>query len=214
MPLIRHIESSHSGPNLQLWKIEEPESFFLDHIGELSHEAREEYSLMHHEKRKLEWLSARWLLMGILTEYSVKINRLVKDSFGKPYLKNTDLHLSISHSYPYVAAIVDQNGPTGVDIENPKEKIINIAPRFMHKDELAYCSNDINKLTLYWCAKETLYKIYGRRQLQFNTQLLIDPFEDKRIVDLRGEIYPDNEDSISYDLHGHIEKDIIMVHKK
>lgn len=214
MPLIRKIEKSSPNVNLQLWKIEEPITYFIENIGDLSAEVREEYHTIHHEKRRLEWLSARWLLMNILKEYNVTIDRLGKDEFGKPYIKDSNLNLSISHAYPYVAVIVDPEESTGIDLEAPKEKIKNISPRFMHPDELACCSRDIYELTLYWCAKETLYKIFGRKRIQFNQQLLIDPIKKDELVDMKGKIIVGPGDIRSYDLHGHVQEDLVMVHKK
>lgn len=194
--------------------MEEPFSFFTEHIGDLSEDVREEFNSIHHEKRKLEWLSARWLLMNILKEYDVTIDRLIKDDYGKPHIKDSDLNLSISHAFPYVAVIVDPKESTGIDLEAPKEKIKKIATRFMHPDEMAHVSMDIYELTLYWCAKETLYKIFGRKSIQFNQQLLLDPIKKNKLVDINGRIIVTGEDTRYYKLHGHVQDDLIMVHKK
>ena len=169
---------------------------------------------MHHEKRRMEWLSSRWLLMNILKEYNLPIDRLEKDEFGKPYISDSKIHLSISHSFPYVAAIVDPHEATGIDIESPKEKIIRISKKFMHPEELQHTRKDVPKLTLYWCAKETLYKIFGRKQISFNTHLLIDPFADGETVDIKGKIIAGADDTRYFDLHGHVQEDLVMVHKK
>ena len=32
-------------------------------------------------------------------------------------------------------------------------------------------------LTLYWCAKESLYKLYGKKNLRFKENLFVEPFE-------------------------------------
>lgn len=214
MPLIRKIEKSSPNVNLQLWKIEESLTFFTEKIGDLSNETTEEYHSIHHEKRRLEWLSSRWLLMNILKEYDVTIDRLVKDEFGKPHIKDADLNLSISHAFPYVAVIVDPAESTGIDLEVPKEKIKRIAPRFLHADELSQCSMDIYELTLYWCAKETLYKIFGRKRIQFNQQLFINPVQVNEMVDMKGKIVAAPGDVQHYNLHGHVQEDLVMVHKK
>lgn len=200
--------------NLQLWKVEEPVDYFYNNIGKLSPAAEAELDSIHHEKRRLEWLSVRWLLMNILKEYDLPIERLDKDEYGKPYLIDSSLHLSISHAFPYVAAIVDPCEPTGVDIEAPKDKILRISKKFMHVDELTSAEEDKFQLTLYWCAKEVLYKIFGRKQLQFRRDLLIDPIENNRTVDIKGRIIVNLEDVRHYQLHGHVQEDLVMVHKK
>ena len=217
MPLIRKIESTSPNMNLQLWKVEEPVDYFYSNIGRLSPAAKEELDSIHHEKRRLEWLSVRWLLMNILKEYDLPIERLDKDEYGKPYLIDSSLHLSISHAFPYVAAIVDTREPTGVDIEAPKEKIIGIAKKFMHPDELSYVKEDVFQLTLYWCAKEALYKIFGRKQVTFRKNLLIDPIgnvEKDDAVDINGKIFVNTNNLWHYRLHGHVQEDLVMVHKK
>ena len=42
----------------------------------------------------------------------------------------------------------------------------------------------IEKLILYWSAKEALYKLYGKGEIAFTTQLLIEPFN----LSLQGEL--------------------------
>jgi hypothetical protein len=32
------------------------------------------------------------------------------------------------------------------------------------------------QLTVYWCAKESLYKLYGKKELAFKENLKIEPF--------------------------------------
>lgn len=200
--------------NLQLWKIEESVSFFEEHIGSLSGEAKEELKAIHHDTRRLEWLSARWLLTNILNEYNVDIERLVKDEFGKPHLQDSPLHISISHAFPYVAAIVDIKEPTGVDIDIPREKVLKIAPRFLHEEEQQFCGEDVKKIMLCWSAKETLYKIFGRRKLAFKEQLRLKPFSIGETVHITGSIFPDEGNPQYCQLHGHVWDDLVMVYKK
>jgi 4'-phosphopantetheinyl transferase len=44
------------------------------------------------------------------------------------------------------------------------------------------------KHCVYWCAKEAMYKLYGKRGLHFNSQLNLDPFELKKSGELQGYI--------------------------
>ena len=33
------------------------------------------------------------------------------------------------------------------------------------------------QLTVFWCAKESLYKLYGKKELAFKENLLVEPFQ-------------------------------------
>jgi phosphopantetheinyl transferase len=99
-----------------------------------------------------------------------------KDSFGKPFLRNSSFHISLSHSYPFVAAQLSVDRAVGIDVEQPKEKLLHIAHRILSPNELQDAGSDIHKHCVYWCAKEALYKIDGKRGLHFSNQLNIEPF--------------------------------------
>jgi len=48
----------------------------------------------------------------------------------------------------------------------------------MNENELAFAgnTNQIAEMTLIWSAKETLYKLYNKKELDFKKHLLIEPF--------------------------------------
>src|SRR5690606_11697443 len=86
--------------------------------------------------KRLEFLAVRVLLKKLLEEWKLDYPGLRKDNFGKPFLRGMDLHISLSHSYPYVAAILHRNSNVGIDLEQPKAKLLRIAPRVLAADEL------------------------------------------------------------------------------
>lgn len=110
------------------------------------------------------------------------------DSFGKPFLKNSTLQVSVSHSYDKVAVITEENGPTGIDIELIRPKIERIAPKFMSDEEMRSLPHTARTemLFIYWCAKEALYKLYGKKELHFRKHLLIEPFHYTRRGKIKG----------------------------
>ena len=81
---------------------------------------------------------------------------ITKDEFGKPFLTGYDLHLSLSHSFPYVAVLVDEEASVGIDLEQPKEKLLRIASRVNHENELLDLGTDIVKHCIYWCERKVL----------------------------------------------------------
>ena len=119
-----------------------------------------------------------------------------KDENGKPHLVNSTLHLSLSHSYPMVACIVHAKRTCGIDIEQPRASLLRLKHKFLNPYEIETCGEDLEKLCLYWSAKETLYKVYGSSPLSFAQQLFISPISDRR---LKGEVILDGM-THAYDL--------------
>lgn len=110
------------------------------------------------------------------------------DDKGKPYLVNDSRHISISHSHDRLAIIVNNNEATGIDIELIRDKVLRIKHKFLKENELKDANDDIEKLLIYWAAKETLYKIYGLKEVDFIEDLLVKPFTKHNLGTIIGEI--------------------------
>jgi 4'-phosphopantetheinyl transferase EntD len=65
---------------------------------------------------------------------------------------------------------------TAIDIELVSHKLLKLASKFLSDEEQEFCQTDLEKLTLLWCAKETLYKIYPGRGLHFRENLFVRAF--------------------------------------
>jgi len=113
---------------------------------------------------------------------------IVKDEYGKPFLQGYNYYVSLSHSFPYVAVLIDKVESVGIDLEQPKQKLLNIAPRVLHAKELADAGTDLLKHCIYWCAKEVMVKVHGKKDLTFAENLLISPFLRENEGDLTGRI--------------------------
>ena len=145
-------------------------------------------------QKRLEWLASRALIKSMLENTGLDYNGLRKDEFGKPFLKKHNHHISLSHSYPYVAAQLDRLQSVGIDLEQPKEKLKPIADRVFSREEVMGAGEDITKLCIYWCAKESLYKLYGKRNLLFTDHLRVMPFVLSEAGSLSGKIqFPGTE---------------------
>jgi 4'-phosphopantetheinyl transferase len=135
-------------------------------------------SHIKNELKQLEWLAARNCVKYICESMGIVFKGIDKDEHGKPLLIGyEELELSITHSYPYVAAIVNLNQRVGIDLEQARPKLLKIAPRFLSENELIATANDIRKICVYWCAKESLFKFYSKGNINFRQQLLIEPFD-------------------------------------
>ncbi len=100
---------------------------------------------------------------------------LVKDDDGKPHLEDSLFFVSISHTVGFSAAIAHPR-PCGIDVQRMVPRIRGMAHRFVGPEEATQLQEPyaLTQLHLIWAAKEAMYKAYGRRQLDFRQQLLVD----------------------------------------
>lgn len=173
MPVIK-LENGE-GYTYAIWHISETEEVLLD-LSELTSIEVKEFSTIRHEEKKKEYLAGRLTVKAILANMNKVFNGIQKDEYGKPHLIRCDHHISLSHSFPYAAAIVHSENTVGIDIERPQPKLKAIAPKFLSQNELAEAADDKKKLCIYWSAKEVLYKIYGRKQMSLCNEIKVDPF--------------------------------------
>ncbi len=126
------------------------------------------------ENRKKEWLAARNLIKLL----SGKLYEVCYDSFGKPYLNNSSAHISLSHTKQYVASILDNDFPCGIDLEIITPRIEKVAHRFLCENEKAFLQSESTLEMLYviWGAKECAYKIYGKGGIEFSTMIEVFQF--------------------------------------
>ena len=167
-----------------IWKITEDETALLQQVSEF--ESIPE-SITHTEKR-LEYIAGRVLAKNLLEAAGKKFEGVTKDVFGKPFFKENTFQLSLSHSFPYVAALTDINKSVGIDLEQIKPKLVKIGPRVLEKTELDDAGSDVTKHCIYWCAKEAMIKIYGKKDLIFSEHLLVNPFKIEKEGSLIGKI--------------------------
>ncbi|MCW5907128.1 MAG: 4'-phosphopantetheinyl transferase superfamily protein [Chitinophagales bacterium] len=179
MPL--HFRKTTPDFDLAVWKITEQESFF-----ESSLRAPEN---IPNPKVRLQWYATRHLV-NVLTG---KPSEILKDEFGKPYLQDNISHISLTHTANFAAAIVSTKYEAGIDLEAVLPRVERIAHKFLREDERNAIRDHerVEKLILYWSAKEALYKLHGRKQLDFTTQLLIAPFDMQTEGALSAEIVAD-----------------------
>jgi 4'-phosphopantetheinyl transferase len=206
MPLLK-IENTSKESGWAIWSIEESEQ----ELSFLSFEQCPEEIIS--PLKRLEWLAGRVLIKTLLERNSLTYSGIHKDEFGKPYLRDLPHHISLSHSYPYVAAQLDMNQSVGIDLEQPKEKLLAIASRVLSEIELEDASIDLRKHCLYWCAKEAMYKIYGKKRLHFSNQLNVAPFELQLAGFLKGTITV-NDQKQNVDLIYQIEPNFVLVYTK
>jgi 4'-phosphopantetheinyl transferase len=189
-----------------LWKIQEEETILKDLV--YPFEIVPEH--VTNITKRLEFLAARVLIRELMLKFQLEFKGLTKDEFGKPFLSGYDFQVSLSHSYPYVAAVIHRTKSVGIDIEQPKQKLLKVAPRVLHAEELLDAGTDLEKHCVYWSAKESLLKIHGRKDLTFAENLLIDPFSKEKEGQLIGRIIVNGIET-TIPLRYYIEKDFVVV---
>lgn len=158
---------TQNSPKIEHFKPDESLQYALLNLDEFAMHFKQE------EKRVIEKAAALYLVKHVLKDDLLEI---FYEESGKPYLKN-GVNISISHSYNYLAVLFSRKGRVGIDIEKVRDKIIMIRRKFLSPQELKHVQNaSLEEHTVYWCAKEALYKVAGINGLIFAEQLLVEPF--------------------------------------
>ncbi|MFN7014668.1 MAG: 4'-phosphopantetheinyl transferase family protein, partial [Bacteroidia bacterium] len=161
-------------------------------------------------KRRLSWLASRYLLKQVLgTDQFVE---LLFDAYGKPYLGNYNMKISLSHTDNYAAAIVSAHHDVGIDVEESLRDIRVIRNKFLSETEIKQLSSPESntELMLYWSAKEVIYKIYGKRKLEFKEDMFIKPFTMGHTGSMKGLLLKNGAVS-QYHLHYLVKPAFLLV---
>jgi len=175
MPLIKEFYPTNNSV-IAIWEQSEPLKILEDIA--LTDIDKTKYATFKIDKRKKEWLSVRHLLKHLLSSNTFQI---VYDKNRKPNLQTSNYNISISHSKHFVAVFLNSNSEVGLDIEEPRSNIISISQKFLSEKELSFLegTNAIEKATLLWSAKESLYKFYSKRSVDFKKNLKVLEFDYK-----------------------------------
>jgi 4'-phosphopantetheinyl transferase EntD len=167
MPLFyQHIIDEDT--RLGIWRIEEPEAFFLEKVP-----VKKEVS---HPYKRLQHLAGRYLLPVLQPDFPLASIEIADTR--KPFLPGEKYHFSISHCGNHAAAIVSSSSRVGVDIEMVTPRMQSIKSKFLHPKELEYLREfeemtqlHLELLCLLWSAKESVYKWHGNGQLDFSEHM-------------------------------------------
>ena len=131
------------------------------------------------EGRRAEWLAVRLLVKELFGDDC----EVAYHPTGRPYLKGSDIHISISHTKGYAAVAYHSTSPIGMDIELISSRVERIASRFTSSEESAYIDScEASEREMYhlinWSGKETLYKLYDTPSLaEFKEVFRIAPYQ-------------------------------------
>lgn len=174
---------------ITLWKIEEDVNFFLNYLC-IKEENLAICSNATHPMKQLEWLASRTCVKYTVELLEHNYQGIEKDEHNNPYLSEIKGFVSLSHTSDYTVVIVSLEEEVGIDIEKISDKLSRVAHRFLSDSEQLDAGNDLFKMCIYWCAKESLYKWYGKKNLSFKENIFIEPFEEKPTT-VNGKIFID-----------------------
>ena len=161
-----------------VWQITETE----DELKELSStpsDEMEEISFIRSESLRKQRLAVRALLN---TMFDDKVYLSHHDN-GKPYIENNPVNISITHTAKYVAVILHEEENVGIDIESLDRDFSVVEKKALSEDEIEDLEDEKRneQLAIYWCAKEAIFKLLSRYNVDFAEQIEIERFR------LRGE---------------------------
>ena len=166
MPLLKKQWS----PLWGIWKIEESWEELLHRL-----ERREAYlpllNRYQSESRKTEWLSVRTLLKELTGSETM----IAYHENGVPYLPDSELHISISHTKGYAALLLSPHKPAGIDIEYCSERVHRVKSRFLSAAEFKLLGAHLSTHTLLvcWSAKETAFKMIEQQTADIQNDIQI-----------------------------------------
>jgi len=155
-----------------LWKITEEEDELLS-LANLSSSDLQSFSNFKAAQRRKEWLATRILYNQLTGEPAV----ISYHPDGRPYLENSTINISISHTKGYAALLLHDHSIPGIDIELDSRSAEKVASRILSPEELESCIENEGysnkKLLIHWCSKEVIFKIVPEHGVSYLKQIHI-----------------------------------------
>ena len=167
MPIHQHKKISDTN-FIGVWKITEDLEQLTSNLKSIG------FDVVNVFETKNELRLKQWLATRLLLHFFIKDALIVYDDLGKPSLNN-GWKISISHSNEYVAIVINKDEDCGVDIEKISSKVGRIKHKYLNDVDLTNVTSE-QDLTIYWGAKEALYKYYGKKEVLFIENLFIENF--------------------------------------
>ncbi|MBD0331518.1 MAG: 4'-phosphopantetheinyl transferase superfamily protein [Chitinophagaceae bacterium] len=208
---------------LGVWKIEEPEEFFLQHVVPQRN--------VRNPHKRLQHLAGRFLLKYLFPDFPTQLV-LIADT-RKPFLDDEAYHFSISHCGNYAAALASKINRVGVDVEILSDKAEKIKNKFLSEEEWPIISREstvsssenqstsphlndtvgeelINLSTLLWSCKEAVFKWYGRGGVDFKEDIIIKSIIAVNIKNFETIVLFKKNDSMYLNLHSAIFDEVCL----
>lgn len=139
-----------------------------DYLDQLTEQENERFFTFRHENRRQEFVATR-----ILRHRLFGFQHIHYDEHGAPYIEDEGF-ISISHAPGVVGLAISKDFKVGLDLEPVQTKALRLRSKFLSEEETRELAIDCEtEMTKVWSAKEVLYKLAGRKQIHFKTELLL-----------------------------------------
>ena len=179
-----------------VWQITETEEE-LKELSSTPSDEMEEISFIRSESLRKQRLAVRALLNTLFDD---KVYLSHHDN-GKPYLENNPVNISITHTEKYVAVILHEEENVGIDIESLDRDFSAVEKKALSEDEIDDLEDDKRneQLAIYWCAKEAVFKLLSRYNVDFAEQIEIERFRPRGEGELEA-TFTSKDDEEEFDL--------------
>lgn len=163
---------------IAVWHITETEEE-LKSMASVPTDEMEEISLFGSESLRKQKLAVRALLNEVFDEKMY----LSHHDNGQPYLENSIINISITHTPEYVAIITHEDADLGIDCESLDRDFSAVEKKALSEDEIEDLDDDAEdrqeQLAIYWCAKEAIFKRMSINKVDFAEQIEVEKFNPK-----------------------------------
>ena len=133
-------------------------------------------SRFQNDRRRREHLAWRRVVRnelgrGVVIEYN---------EVGAPVVDIPNTYISVAHGGERVAVTIADE-PVGVDIESLDRNYERVKSRFMSPAEEALSEME-EWPAMVWTAKEAIYKLYGRREVDLTEDIRITAFDAQHML--------------------------------
>ena len=175
--LIKELDDDYHS-RIGVWQITETEAE-LRSLTSIPSDELEEISYIKSESLRKQKLAVRALLDAMF-EDKVYLNH---HDNGKPYIENSAVNISITHTDKYVAIILNDTDEVGIDCESLDRDFSAVEKKALSDEEIEDLDDDADErreqLAIYWCAKEAVYKMISQYHVDFAEQIEIEDFRPK-----------------------------------
>ena len=165
-----------NGATISMWEIVESEEELLN-LCSIPNDEIEELQLTKSVARRREKLAVRALLNEL---FDGKVYLGHHDN-GRPFLQNSLIEISISHTSRYVCVLTHPEESVGVDIESLNRDFSAVEKKALSFEEIENLSEKSRNrhLAIHWSAKEAIYKRMSLSDVDFSKQIEIKRFSPR-----------------------------------
>lgn len=161
------------GATISIWEITETEEELMN-LSSIPHNELEDLQLTKSTARRKERLAVRALLNEL---FDGKVYLGHHDN-GRPFLQNSLIEISISHTGRFACVLTHDEESVGVDVESLDRNFSSVEKKALSEEEIENLS-DRNRelhLAIHWSVKEAIYKRMSLTDVDFARQINIRKF--------------------------------------